>query len=173
MVRYPRHVMHHAFEDIARLGDPPQPAHAGDRRDPTALRRTAAHRRGSRRCGDESPSLHALFKAISRLTPIEYEKQLRLHETRHLMLTGGASAGNAGFAVGYESPFQFSREYRQGFQAPPSHDILKAEAWSRTPPGYCSFRARRPHRRRPAYLALELRLPLFQSSGLEGFRCPQ
>lgn len=73
-------------------------------------------------------SLHAHFKAITRLTPLEYQKQLRLQEARRLMLVGGASAGTAGFAVGYESPSQFSREYRRLFGAPPRQDIERLHA---------------------------------------------
>ena len=63
------------------------------------------------------PARH--FKAITRLTPQEYQKQLRLQEARRLMLTEGSSAGAAGFAVVNESPSQFSREYRRLFGAPP------------------------------------------------------
>lgn len=78
--------------------------------------------------GMSPSSLHAHFKAITRLTPLEYQKQLRLQEARRLMLVGGASAGSAGFAVGYESPSQFSREYRRLFGAPPRQDIERLHA---------------------------------------------
>ena len=57
------------------------------------------------------------------MTPLEYQKQLRLQEARRLMLAEGASAGAAGFAVGYDSPSQFSREYRRLFSARPRRDI--------------------------------------------------
>lgn len=73
--------------------------------------------------GMSSSSLYAHFKAITRMTPLEYQKQLRLQEARRLMLVGGATAGTAGFAVGYDSPSQFSREYRRLFGAPPRQDI--------------------------------------------------
>lgn len=72
--------------------------------------------------GMSESSLHEHFKAITRMTPLEYQKQLRLQEARRLMLAG-ASAGAAGFAVGYESPSQFSREYRRLFGAPPRQDV--------------------------------------------------
>jgi AraC-like DNA-binding protein len=78
--------------------------------------------------GMSPSSLHAHFKAITRLTPLEYQKQLRLQEARRLMLVGGATAGTAGFAVGYESPSQFSREYRRLFGAPPRQDIERLQA---------------------------------------------
>ena len=78
--------------------------------------------------GMSPSSLHAHFKAITRMTPLEYQKQLRLQEARRLMLVGGATAGTAGFAVGYESPSQFSREYRRLFGAPPRQDIERLHA---------------------------------------------
>lgn len=78
--------------------------------------------------GMSSSSLHAHFKAITRMTPLEYQKQLRLQEARRLMLVGGATAGTAGFAVGYESPSQFSREYRRLFGGPPRQDIERLQA---------------------------------------------
>lgn len=78
--------------------------------------------------GMSPSSLHAHFKAITRMTPLEYQKQLRLQEARRLMLIDGATAGTAGFAVGYESPSQFSREYRRMFGAPPRQDIERLRA---------------------------------------------
>jgi AraC-like DNA-binding protein len=77
--------------------------------------------------GMSASSLHAHFKAVTRMTPLEYQKQLRLQEARRLMLADGASAGVAGFAVGYESPSQFSREYRRLFGAPPRRDIERLQ----------------------------------------------
>jgi AraC-like DNA-binding protein len=55
-------------------------------------------------------SLHAHFWAVRRMTPHEYQKQLRLQEAHRLMLVEGASAATAGFPVGCEIPSQFSRE---------------------------------------------------------------
>ena len=78
--------------------------------------------------GMSSSSLHVHFKAITRMTPLEYQKQLRLQEARRLMLVEGATASTAGFAVGYESPSQFSREYRRLFGAPPRADIERLHA---------------------------------------------
>jgi len=78
--------------------------------------------------GMSSSSLHVHFKAITRMTPLEYQKQLRLQEARRLMLAEGATASTAGFAVGYESPSQFSREYRRLFGAPPRTDIERLHA---------------------------------------------
>jgi len=77
--------------------------------------------------GMSTSSFHAHFKAVTRMTPLEYQKQLRLQEARRLMLTEGASAGSAGFAVGYDSQSQFSREYRRLFGAPPRRDIERLQ----------------------------------------------
>lgn len=73
--------------------------------------------------GMSESSLYQHFKAVTRMSPLEYQKQLRLQEARRLMLAEGASAGAAGFAVGYDSPSQFSREYRRLFGAPPRQDV--------------------------------------------------
>jgi AraC-like DNA-binding protein len=78
--------------------------------------------------GMSSSSLHHHFKAVTRMTPLEYQKQLRLQEARRLMLSQGASAGTAGFTVGYDSPSQFSREYSRLFGAPPRRDIERLQA---------------------------------------------
>jgi AraC-like DNA-binding protein len=68
-------------------------------------------------------AFHRQFKALTSMTPLQYQKQLRLLEARHLMLTGAANAEAAAYRVGYESPSQFSREYARMFGAPPRRDI--------------------------------------------------
>jgi AraC-like DNA-binding protein len=78
-----------------------------------------------------SPSaFHLHFKGVTALSPLQYQKRLRLQEARRLMLGEGLDAAGAGFRVGYESPSQFSREYRRMFGAPPRQDVaaLKVEA---------------------------------------------
>jgi transcriptional regulator GlxA family with amidase domain len=72
-----------------------------------------------------SPSaFHRQFKALTSMTPVQYQKQLRLLEARHRMVTGAAaSAETAAFQVGYESASQFSREYSRMFGAAPRRDI--------------------------------------------------
>ncbi|WP_188054632.1 AraC family transcriptional regulator [Sphingosinithalassobacter sp. CS137] len=75
--------------------------------------------------GMSASSLHAHFKAVTGMTPLDFQKQLRLQAARQLMLADGANAGSAGFAVGYESPSQFSREYRRLFGAPPRADVTR------------------------------------------------
>jgi AraC-like DNA-binding protein len=71
-----------------------------------------------------SPStLHHRFKATTTMSPLQYQKQLRLTQARKILLAGNIEAAAAAFAVGYESPSQFSREYRRCFGAPPLQDI--------------------------------------------------
>ena len=65
------------------------------------------------------------FRAITAMSPLQYQKQLRLHEARRLMLTERIDAATAAFRVGYESPSQFSREYGRLFGAPPLRDISR------------------------------------------------
>ncbi len=93
----------------------------GKFRDQISVREIAAA------AGMSDSSLHAHFKAVTRMTPLEYQKQLRLQEARRMMLAEGASAGTAGYAVGYESPSQFSREYRRLFGAPPRQDVERLQ----------------------------------------------
>ncbi len=68
-------------------------------------------------------ALHHRFKQVTTMSPLQYQKQLRLHEARRLMLTEGLEAASAAHRVGYESPSQFSREYRRLFGAPPRKEI--------------------------------------------------
>jgi AraC-like DNA-binding protein len=73
-----------------------------------------------------SPSaLHHNFKAVTAMSPLQYQKQLRLQEARRLMLGESLDAAGASHSVGYESPSQFSREYSRLFGAPPSRDIAQ------------------------------------------------
>lgn len=65
------------------------------------------------------------FRAITGVSPLQYQKQLRLQEARQLMLNQNLDAGNAGGRVGYESASQFSREYSRLFGAPPQQDVKR------------------------------------------------
>lgn len=67
--------------------------------------------------------LHHHFKQVTAMSPLQFQKQLRLHQARRLMLTEGLDAAAAGHRVGYGSPSQFSREYRRLFGAPPRAEI--------------------------------------------------
>ena len=66
---------------------------------------------------------HQHFKAVTGLSPLQYQKRLCLQEARRLMLDEGLDAASAAFRVGYESPSQFSREYRRMFGTPPRRDV--------------------------------------------------
>lgn len=68
-------------------------------------------------------TFHQHFRLMTAMSPLQYQKWLRLHEARRLMLTERLDAATAGFQVGYESASQFNREYRRLFGAPPLQDI--------------------------------------------------
>lgn len=71
-----------------------------------------------------SPSaFHRQFKALTAMTPLQYQKQLRLFEARRLLASGETNVETAALRVGYESPSQFSREYSRMFGAPPRRDV--------------------------------------------------
>ena len=76
--------------------------------------------------GMSPSSFHQHFRAVTSLSPLQFQKQLRLIEARRLMLSEGASASSAAFAVGYESVPQFTREYRRLFGQPPVRDTAAA-----------------------------------------------
>jgi transcriptional regulator GlxA family with amidase domain len=68
-------------------------------------------------------TLHHHFRALTAMSPLQYQKQLRLHVARERMLIEGLDAASAAFDVGYESASQFSREYKRFFGQPPMRDI--------------------------------------------------
>jgi AraC-like DNA-binding protein len=70
-------------------------------------------------------SLHHHFKAITAMSPLQYQKLLRLQEARRLLLTEQCDAASAAHRVGYESPSQFSREYSRFYGAPPLRDVAQ------------------------------------------------
>ncbi|GAB0112824.1 AraC family transcriptional regulator [Acidisoma sp. C75] len=76
-----------------------------------------------------SPSgLHAHFRAVTAMTPVQFQKQLRLQDARSLMLVEDIDVVTAALRVGYESPSQFSRDYRRHFGEPPARDIARLRA---------------------------------------------
>lgn len=93
----------------------------------TWLRKNFASRLRIEDLADESgmavSTLHHHFKAVTKMSPLQFQKHLRLHEARRLMLTEDADAGMAALQVGYESVTQFNREYRRLFGAPPKRDV--------------------------------------------------
>jgi len=68
-------------------------------------------------------TLHHHFRALTTMSPLQYQKQLRLGAARERMLNAGLDAASAAFEVGYESPSQFNREYKRFFGQPPIRDI--------------------------------------------------
>ena len=86
--------------------------------------------------GMSRSTFHEHFRAITSMSPIAFRTQLRLQEARRLMVSDAADAASAGFAVGYDSPSQFSRDYSRLFGAPPARDAeqLRRESGTRAPP---------------------------------------
>ena len=66
---------------------------------------------------------HAHFKAVTAMSPLQFQKHLRLQEARRLMLSENLDAGEAGFRVGYEDQSHFSRDYKRHFGEPPMRDV--------------------------------------------------
>ncbi|MCY1537807.1 HTH-type transcriptional activator RhaS [compost metagenome] len=77
-----------------------------------------------------SSTLHHRFKAITAMSPLQYQKQLRLLEARRLMIAERLEVSAAGYKVGYESPSQFSREYSRLFGASPLKDLAKLRSFA-------------------------------------------
>lgn len=73
-------------------------------------------------------SLHHHFRDITSMSPLQFQKQLRLQEARRIMLVEGVDAATAGARVGYDSPSQFSREYARMYGQPPARDIKQLRA---------------------------------------------
>jgi AraC-like DNA-binding protein len=79
----------------------------------------------AREAGMSVSTFHHHFKALTAMSPLQYQKQLRLQEARRLLLGEVSDAASAGHRVGYESPSQFSREYARLFGVPPARDAQR------------------------------------------------
>ncbi len=79
----------------------------------------------AREAGMSVPAFHNHFKAVTLTTPIQYLKTTRLHKARLLMVQDGVSAATASHLVGYESPSQFSREFKRFFGRTPAHEAAE------------------------------------------------
>jgi len=77
-----------------------------------------------------STAFYRQFKALTAMSPLQYQKQLRLLEARRLMMDEGTNVETAAFQVGYESPSQFSREYTRVFGLPPRRDIERMKVFA-------------------------------------------
>lgn len=73
-------------------------------------------------------AFHRHFKAVTNLSPLQFQKRIRLLHARQLMITAAVSASSAALDVGYESPTQFNREYSRLFGLPPARDVAAAQA---------------------------------------------
>lgn len=76
----------------------------------------------AKQIGMSTSTFHYHFRAMTTMSPLQYQKWMRLHEARRLMVMEHLDAASAAFRVGYESPSQFSREYRRQFGTPPLRD---------------------------------------------------
>ncbi|HZS03480.1 MAG TPA: AraC family transcriptional regulator [Blastocatellia bacterium] len=79
----------------------------------------------ARELGMSVSGFHHHFKSVTAMSPLQFQKQIRLQEARRLMLGEDLDAASAGFRVGYEDPSYFSREYKKLFGAPPQRDIAR------------------------------------------------
>ena len=77
----------------------------------------------ARDLGMSVSGFHAHFKAATAMSPLQFQKRLRLQEARRLMLAENLDAAEAGYRVGYDDPSHFSREYKRHFGSPPMRDI--------------------------------------------------
>jgi len=79
----------------------------------------------ARKFGMSVSGFHYHFKSVTAMSPLQFQKQIRLQEARRLMLGDDLDAASAGFRVGYEDPAYFSRDYKKLFGAPPQRDIAR------------------------------------------------
>jgi AraC-like DNA-binding protein len=79
----------------------------------------------ARELGMSVSGFHHHFKSVTAMSPLQFQKQIRLQEARRLMLGEDLDAASAGFRVGYEDPSYFSRDYKKLFGAPPQRDIAQ------------------------------------------------
>jgi AraC-like DNA-binding protein len=86
----------------------------------------------ARSCGMSTSAFHRNFQAVTALSPIQFQKQIRLQKSRLLLLTGAGDVATVGYQVGYENTSQFSREYRRQFGLPPGRDAARLRAGAGT-----------------------------------------
>jgi AraC-like DNA-binding protein len=79
----------------------------------------------ARSCGMSTSAFHRNFQAVTALSPIQFQKQIRLQKSRLMLLTGADDVATVAYRVGYDSASQFSREYRRQFGLPPGRDAAR------------------------------------------------
>jgi AraC-like DNA-binding protein len=82
----------------------------------------------ARDCGMSTSAFHRAFHAVTALSPIQFQKQIRLQQSRLLLLSGAHDIATVGWRVGYDSTSQFSREYKRQFGLPPGKDATRLRA---------------------------------------------
>jgi AraC-like DNA-binding protein len=82
----------------------------------------------ARSCGMSTSAFHRTFHAVTALSPIQFQKQIRLQQARLMLMAGGDDVASVGYRVGYESASQFSREYRRQFGLSPGRDAARLRA---------------------------------------------
>jgi transcriptional regulator GlxA family with amidase domain len=82
----------------------------------------------ARSCGMSTSAFHRNFQAVTALSPIQFQKQIRLQKSRLMLLTATDDVATVSFRVGYDSTSQFSREYRRQFGLPPGRDAARLRA---------------------------------------------
>lgn len=90
----------------------------------------------ARELGMSVSGFHQHFKAVTALSPLQFQKRLRLQEARRLMLSEDLDAASAAYRVGYQDASHFNREYKSLFGVPPMRDVqrLREEAWDQVSP---------------------------------------
>lgn len=88
----------------------------------------------AREAGMSVPAFHAHFKAVTRTSPVQYLKSIRLHQARLHMVRSGMTAAAASAEVGYDSPSQFSREFKRLFGRSPVEEVKRMKAEFAVPP---------------------------------------
>ena len=78
--------------------------------------------------GTSTSSLNRHFRAVTAMSPLQYQKQIRLQKARMELIAAPHDVAAIGHAVGYDSSSQFSREYRRMFGAPPGQDALRLQS---------------------------------------------
>jgi AraC-like DNA-binding protein len=84
-------------------------------------------------CGMSASAFHRNFHAVTGFSPIQFQKQIRLQQSRLLLLAGVDDVATIGFRVGYDSASQFNREYRRHFGLPPGRDAARLRADTAVP----------------------------------------
>jgi AraC-like DNA-binding protein len=89
----------------------------------------------ARELGMSASGFHHRFKAVTAMSPLQFQKRLRLHEARRLMLGEGLDAANTAYRVGYNDASQFNREYKRLFGVPPRRDVERLRVAARPSTG--------------------------------------